>query len=332
MKILFLILFLCSCSGNPFDKDNKPEEPVVPKPQQLKNKRIDYLVRGEAHVLDEYGAISRGNGMLWSCLKHAAGGRGVQWRKFHKEGHPYWMIRSRHYEPENVGKPGVMWSWYSADEVVGELTCVWTDQDLEWLENRIEWLEANDWDVCGGREYADSYTTWLGRCKMKANLKATYYEILYRLGGANHRSERARPQIWNPKATGVSAHLTVLQFLLRGIMMDGINDLQIDFLRSRKQKNPGNSLYHCAYHLFTDQEMDVGISQLLGSVRFPNGRLPNSTDKRCTHYLFQREQYIDDKLNKDWKSCPEVDPFEEYHGVDLAFAASVCLGDVYMRD
>jgi len=321
MKYLLIAILLFSCA-----KDNDPQEPIEIS-SELQEKKLSYLQWEKESNTNADGFVHGGDGMLFSCLKYAAGGL-VNWKASHALGDLYWMIRSPDYEPNKTSEN---WTYYSKDMFVGELICIWVAQDLAFLEGRINWLENNGWDLCGGKDYASSWTTHSSTCLVKGpiginyNLVDTAYEMRKQLGGSGHPATWV-PQVWNPSGDDYPAHLSVLQILIRGVIMDGINDIQLAYLKNVSKRNPGNALYAAVYGLFSDGNMDKAINLLENEVYFPYDSLPSS-DEYCTEYLFQRAQYDGDKLDKDWLPCPEEDAYEMYDGVDFMFATTVAEGN-----
>jgi len=308
---ILAVLVLISCSK--LDRDNEPQDPVGVDLQTVKNFRQNYIDL-EEKISSPSGFVHGGDGMLFSCLKFVSGGR-VDWKSSHKTGDEFWMIRKPNYEPDELSE---RWSWYSKDMLTGELFCIWKSQDLSWLQKRIQWLEDHDWDICGGREYADPYITWKSRCKISANLKDTIFEMRKRLGGKGHTATWI-PQIWNPlDHEDFTAHLTVLSIYLRGIMMNGINDNQLDYLKKTAESQDRNGLFVAFYKTFTDGNMEEPY-RLLFEI-FPRDRLPTSQDK-CSEYLWQRDQNKDG----DWKPCPSEN--KNYDGVDAMILATMIIGD-----
>ena len=320
MRFIFIIILLSSCA-NPFKKDNSPQDPVNFDRKAVEDKLAIYIEEEEL-ITGMNGFTDFGDGMLFSCLKFASGGD-VDWKSAHYPGDEYRMIRSPTWAPPK--STDEKWSYYSKDMFVGELVCAWTARDLDYIEHRIQWLEDHKWDMCGGRDGAEPYESWLTRCKVSLNLKDTIYEMRDQLGGDGHPSMWV-PQIWNPSTNDFPAHLNVVHIALRGVMIGGINDIQLAYLKAKSEANPVNGLYSAVYHLFLDGDMQDPYQNLMNELYFPPDFLP-TTRQYCTHYLFQRAQFKDGSVNPDWDPCPLTDIFEVYHGVDFMFAATILLGN-----
>lgn len=305
MKYLIPILLTLAACVNPFKKDNEPKDPMVMKEQVMdKDKLYRSLTTG-----DQYGFTHLGDGLLFACLKHAAGIE-VNW-------HAAEMEPGRYERHPDLQFPGDSSSTMSKDHALGLLYCIWKDQDDDSLSRFIHYLEGNGWDLCGGRENASSESVWAARCKVSLTLKATMYEMRFRLGGGDHPA-RIIPQVWDPWSEDFETHLRVLHTILRGEMMGGINDLQVDFLWAKARDNPRNALYQAAYHRFMDGDQSYAYAALLDESLWPADKLPNG-ENFCSEYLYQR-----DEGSGEWQTCP--DHKDPWPAIDWIFAAWVAQG------
>lgn len=307
----FIILMMIVGCG-PFKKHNEPQDPLTLKREAIISK-LERYINLEKDITDNYGFVDRGDGILFSCLKYVAGGE-VNWQAAEKEPGRWERHPELSYQKPDPDLTNDSNSRFSKDMEVGLQWCFWHARDLSATTRHIEYLEAKNWDLCGGKSGALTYEDWLGRCLLNSNGKANLYEVGYQLGGDENWRQNV-PQIWNPFAENYSAHLVVLTILRRGIMLGGIDDLQLRFLKEKAEKNPRNALYVASYHLFLDGDMEAAADILLDETLFPAESLP-TTANYCTHYLFQKEQESD-----NWEPCPERD--EKWHGVDFMFAAWV---------
>jgi hypothetical protein len=306
LEVIFLILLL-ALPGCMFQKDNEPVDPV--HEEMLENIEAKQAIYIRLAPGDEYGFTHRGDGLSFACLKHASGAP-VLWQEAEIESGRYQRHPTLEY-------PGESASTMSKDMALGLMYCIWKDQDLGAIERFIRYLERNDWDLCGGRDNAESESVWLGRCKVTPALKATFYELRFRMGGDDHPARKV-PQLWDPWSSDFRTHLTVLHILLRGDIQGGINDLQVDFLKAKARNNPQNALYQAAYHRFTDGWQHDAARLLLDEDRFPAERLPTG-ENHCSPYLYERD---DD--NDGYTPCP--DEKEPWPSVDWLFAAWTTLG------
>jgi len=173
---------------------------------------------------------------------------------------------------------------------------------VESIAAHIRYGKANSWNMCGENGALDT-TIKISRCIMSTNLKATIYELNHLMGGAKNAAQSVA-QVWDPSCTGFRCHLTVVHWLLRGSMQDGINDLQKNFLTAKAEKNKANALYVMASRYFTDGFYNDAYINLEDPNFFPAEHLP-TTDDRCVDYLWQRDQYRTQKYTADEEGCIE---------------------------
>lgn len=120
---------------------------------------------------------------------------------------------------------------------------------------------------------------------------------------------------------GYRGHLQLLSILFDASLDGKINNYQLDILKSLVRKNPNNALYQAALNRFMGGDQKITVKLLLDETKFPKDRLPSSKNY-CTHYLYQRDEITDKKINPDWLPCNSAQE-EIYDGIDFLFAAKV---------
>jgi hypothetical protein len=152
----------------------------------------------------------------------------------------------------------------------------------------------------------------ISRTLMTPSLQAVYAEALEALGGKVYQPEASYPQLYIEGERGFTAHLMILNILLRGRYNEGIGETEAERIREHRARNPDNGLFCYAYHLYHTGNMAECISILLREDLFPKDRLPESRD-RCTEWLWQREA--------PWEPCPEKNLV--HSGGELLFVAKL---------
>ena len=113
---------------------------------------------------------------------------------------------------------------------------------------------------------------------------------------------------------GYEKHLDAIDLMLKGMIGEGLNDLQYDEIRKYAEANPRNALFVSLYRKYAkDGNQQPVIDILLDESLFPSDRLPTAQD-RCEEYLWQRDN------GPDWQPCNQV---KTHDGVDFLLAAYV---------
>lgn len=198
-------------------------------------------------------------------------------------------------------------STISRDMLVGVLWWIWTNKRLDVAEELFSYGRSNSW-IMGQGDVSRIYFT--------PALQATLAEIIFRLGGPNHRAYRGMPQI-HASNVGFAAHLDVLVILLRGEMLGRIPAASFNILASHFNRNPRNPLFCYAFHRFYDGDHDDTTAALMDEAIFPNNRLPTNAD-RAEPWINQRDP------GPDWE--PETGAVKIHSGGDFVFVANLLLG------
>jgi len=363
--ILIFSLFLLSACGdkNPFKKDNPKKEPETPEEIRaaVEAKYDLYLALSEEKVksLPFQWPDASGDGFLWACLYRYAGGSSDFTKAIMPSGKP---LRNPLISPSQSATP------WSKDMEIGFLYCLLSvdkDQANSILQKHIQYASQSNWDMCGpSPEYKISTADRLGRCVLSGTLKASLFRLSKYLGGSCDTACEA--EILNPLNVDIPVegedfgrHLGVLHRNFRGtINPNGINDLQVNTLKSAAESEPSNALYQCIKARYTSGDTTEAAKLLLDASHFPEESLPTKAN-HCTDYLYQRDEkkerfYQADEFgcinfadagsketviecdlqpaqfykrysyNPDWLPC---EPLQQEHvPVDFLFAAKCILG------
>lgn len=328
VKLLLAASLFSSCSY--FARDNSPI-PTKDDLPQLRVKYEKYLELSKAELDNSSFTKPKCDSLLFTSLYAAAGGNVnvFQAEKLPGEWH-------RH--PGFECYPGDSKSSISKDMFTGLLQLIWAKRDHAAIERLVDYGNAHDWLMGEAINDTERYS----RTKVLGPFKATFYELRFRLGGADS-DVRKIPHVWDPNLKGFERHLEILDQLLRGMMIGGINDLQLAYLKKVANDEPHNALYQAIYHKFKDGDQSRAAALLLNTKLFPEDSLPTN-DNYCTEYLYQRDEFATifhaipcettegmkacvkttSEKNPDWLPCPNKR--ETHNGVDFLFAAAVALG------
>jgi hypothetical protein len=185
---------------------------------------------------------------------------------------------------------GVMW-WAVANE------------RLDILEDLFAYGEDNEWFMGDGRlEGADTY--------MNPLWVSTLAECIHFLGGENHWAWRSVPQTY-AKADGYSAHLQVLNMLLRRQM--GVKEnIDTEIVNYYVKQQPDNALFQYAAGNLKKAE-----ALALNRVWWPEDRLPTTHDRKAD-WILQKD------YGSDWKPYTRKKAVE-HHGGDFLFIANLLI-------
>lgn len=199
-------------------------------------------------------------------------------------------------------------STISRDMLLGVMWYALVNNRLDIAEDLFEYGKSHDW-IMGQGDISRIYFT--------PGLQATLAELVYRLGGENHRSYRSIPQTYS-KNIGFAAHLDILHILLRAELEGFMPDSAFQNMEYNYERSPKNPLFSYAHHKFTDGDQTETINFLLNSSLFPADRLPTTHD-RCEPWLTQRDP------GKDWEPCGLDSVPKTHSGGDLLFVARLVL-------
>jgi len=209
MRIFLLALFLAVGCG--YGSEKKKEEKkadlsdLLPMVRQQQSTYLGLSLE----KTDEYGwdVNSKCDGLLFNSLWAIAGAPVDIEKARDSEGKWYRHASQSCYED------GGATSEISRDMILGLLLYVWEYKRLDILQSLIKYGESHNWRMGEG----DKTKTGI-----RLNLKATIYELQYRLGGGDSY-HRHWPQSWDEPVPfslaimnpGYQTHLQVLHIYLR---------------------------------------------------------------------------------------------------------------------
>lgn len=175
----------------------------------------------------------------------------------------------------------------SQDEFTSLGLLFWLERDLKSVERIVRYGETHDWVMGRG---ADE--------KWPVGFRALYYDLRYRLGGADHPLRRAIDRSPASLGKGFRAHVEGNQILLKTMMAGYATDAEKAALNQAAASEPRNAFLQALAYRIGGNPIKLVLAPLMDVSLFPEGRLP-SVAERCEEYLFQRGAEGD-----DWKPCP----------------------------
>ena len=100
-------------------------------------------------------------------------------------------------------------------------------------------------------------------------MQATLAEIIFQLGGPNHKIERNFPQIWPKGLEDYELHLQVLHILLRGELLNAITKRMMNGLKDAYARNPNNPLFEIAMSIYGGECWQSSAESLLATRSWP---------------------------------------------------------------
>lgn len=301
MKLtITVLLFLWGCGASDNKPNNSSNLPANWNVFQAKREQYGTMARA---AQQEFGFIesSHCDSLLFTSLG-AAGGLLVSIEA--AQGEPGQWFRRPAKDCYDTGKSK---SDISKDMFMGLAWHLFYSSRADLAEGVLRYGRANGYIM--GRGPAS-------RTFMTPSLQAVYAELLQYLGGPTFDPEIRFPQVYPPGERGYTAHLQVLNILLRAHTTGGISDAAKARLSDHRARNPGNGLYCYGDNLFNSTDMAECIDTLLRDDLFPSARLPESGD-RCEEWLWQREE-------STWEPCPEEGRI--HSGADFLFVAKLIAG------
>jgi len=314
MKIFVLAFLLAvGCGGCGTEKKKEEKKADLSELLPIIEERKAFYLAQSLQKKDGYGwdINSKCDGLLFNSLWAVAGAPiNIEMAR---DSSGKWY---RHAS-QSCYKEGGATSEISRDMILGLLLYIWEYKRLDIIQALIKYGEAHNWRMGEG----DKTKTGI-----RVNLKATIFELQYRLGGGDSL-HRAWPQAWDKPVPfslaamkpGYETHLQILHIYIRGLITERISVREYDLLKHYTNREPRNALYSAVFHLFTDSNMLGPVNLLLDTSLFPASHLPTNL-QYCTEYLFQRDQYSD-----SWRSCPIQ---KSHTGIDWLFAFSVIMKGV----
>ncbi|MEM4379355.1 MAG: hypothetical protein QXL01_01530 [Thermoplasmatales archaeon] len=204
-------------------------------------------------------------------------------------------------------------STISRDMLLGVLWHIWVTQNLKMAEELWDYGIKNSW-IMG---YGD-----ISRIYLTPGLQATLADIIYKLGGKNHRLTRAIPQMWSKENRGYAFHLDLLHIELRAQVMGGMTDDMLLILNNYYSREPMNPLVQVLYAKYISGNGAKASELLMREDWFPSDRLPTEKD-RYARWLPERSYY-----QEDGSISPDYLPGsgeKSHSGGDLIFCAQLLL-------
>lgn len=278
---IFTILLLVSCAKREAKKPSIVHPLVAQKAEVYKSLHTDWAHQGGCDSLGFTALCKLAGGCSDTVITDAEGDPGRWYR--------------------NPGKrcfdDGQSKSDISKDMLMMLFPYLYAKKDKQNLREIYDYGKANGWVMGRGP---------ISRTVMTPPMILT----LQRMIGFN-LSEMPNSSKEVAKA-GYEKHLDAIDLLLKGMIGDGLNELQYEEIRKYAEANPRNALFQALYHKYKDGNQQAAIDILLDESLFPSNRLPTPAD-RCEEYLWQR-----DFDNVDWKPC---DKAGVHDGVDYLIAA-----------
>lgn len=305
MRILLLPLLLLSC-GYFQKKDNEPKPTL--QPIEILRAKADRYTTWTADLEDDQGVLPqfKCDSLLFQSFYELAtngdldisiyeGGRG-EW--FRSPSHDC-FYRDAAGEPVRNGSKTTI----SRDMFLGLFMHIWFQKDLDKAEGILTYGRNAEprFFMGDGINFLERET----RTHLRPSIRGTLYHLIAALGGEDNPRKNA-PYLPSAASNGYQLHLMVTHTLLRGLILDGVSDKELNVLKKASDKQPNNAYYSAVYHLFADGNQDQAIQILLNEKLFPSDRLPSGQD-RCSDYIFQRDYDRDDSdpKNDDWKPCSD---------------------------
>ena len=278
----------------------------------LISSKFSLYLRSQAQVQDRHGFVMTGecDSLLFTCLIAAATRDPINVKAARNE-RGQWFRRPLDLPP---CYPEHTKSTISRDMFMGLFWYLWRLKDLKTAEELFDYGIKHNW-IMGSGDAARIYMT--------PALQATLAEIIYRLGGVDHKVYRAMPQLWSKGLEDFQLHLALLHIELRGQLLGSISNKMLDVISDATRREPRNVLVRVLYSKYVTGDCGEVAWLLLNEAWWPSSRLPRSSDRR-TDWLNQRAYLRDSKLNRDWLPSNER-PVKIHTGGDFLFVAAILL-------
>lgn len=184
----------------------------------------------------------------------------------------------------------------SRDMILGVMWYAFAASDRGMLESLWSYGSARSWIMGDGDRAVVTLTP---------QMVGLLAQLIYKMGGANHVTERALPAAYPASLTDFEAHLATLEIQLRKRAYGAIESSAKTALVAYAARQPQNPLFQCALG-----NVVQAASQLKDAKYWPNDRLPESRD-RCTFWVTQRD------YGADWLPCPAE--AQKFSGGELLF-------------
>lgn len=317
---MIALSLITSCNWGPFKKDNERKKTFAEKVEELEAKKQLYCDLSRPQYEAQGWMVGRCDGLLWTSLWGVACGD-VSIAGFESKSEPgrwYRQPEQNCFIPpatDNGSKSSI-----SRDMYLGLMWFMWVNRLKPELDRTIKYGEEKNWVVGEAINEIELVT----RATITPGLSSLLYDMQSKL--ENSLASNVDPNSSDDAVginTGFRAHLDVLRISLSGDVHGAINDLDLRTLRELASREKNNALYQAWYSIYSSGDLNKSVDLLLDTKYFPSDRLPTKEDNYCTDYLFQRDEFKDGKVNKDWLPCPEESA--PHSGTDLVFASYVIL-------
>lgn len=324
INLIILIFLLQSCGW--FKHENKKREVTTSeKVQAVEAGLKEYCERAVENYKSKNGRIHGCDSALFAGLLGVACD-GVDVQPFEDESAPGKMCRTWECncfippQGDQPAKDNGAKAGYSKDMNAGIMMNQIVKPVPALIDRIISYLKDNNLVMC---QAIDS-VTFASRCVMPPTTYNKWIDLQTKIEGKQlHLYEPEKEQNSDdavPKKD-FENHLEVVGILTEEKIYGGISDSSLKKLEAQAARQPNNALFVGAYSRFSKDNLDHAADLWLAQC--PLGRFPNNRDDQCTSYRYQRdEESTDSSGQPNWKPCPQ-EPFEEYPGVDCAFAAWV---------
>lgn len=313
-NLTFLILFCAACGAGERIPPAEDERGLPQAESEAMKAKLSLYLDLTHEVRNEWGFVPKCDSLLFTSLSYVAG-YPADIEAAEDDGRWYRRPEKECYEngKDPDAEPGSH-SDISKDMILGMLWSTWYMKDkkkaLSRLQRLIDYSKGENWKV--GRGPA-------GSTFITPPLRNTIAQMVFELGGKDHKVMRAYPMVWAKGLEGYQAHIQVLHILLRKKVMGDVSSKAHSRIIEHHRRNPKNAFFSYAYYCFHNGDYRKAADILLNEDYFPD-RLPESRD-RCTEYLWQREKSV-----KDWGACPKEKLIHD--GVDYMFVAKLILEEV----
>ncbi len=322
IKLFCAIFLLYGCSV--LERDNKPQPSKGADFAALSTKYASYMqLTQQAFDQDGWILTAKCDALLHTSLLATT-----------EATDPDVLVKSRDENGRWFRRPskdclssGSSKSSISRDMLLGLLHPVALFKLQDVAEDLVRYAEENKWVMGEGDGSIDGTNRIL--------LSPSFYNLMVdtrdftknSLDGRPARSvdeedesaEEGDPYALSGSNVRFTDHLDALAIELRGTIYGGITDYELGLIKTDRDADPNNALYHAIYSKYTDGNQKKAVDILLREDLFPSDRLPTSAD-HCVDYLWMHGE-----KEKDWGPC---DKGETHPGHDFLFVARIILENV----
>ena len=270
-------------------------------------KRAIYLKLLKKHE-DKYGWLDFAcDGLLFNSLYAFSGGN-VGIDKARSASGKWFRTTDHSCYPNRSG------SDLSKDMVIGLMLYLYSSKRFDDLKRLSDYGKRNLW-IMGRGPYASTILMHDQRRNLALALES--------LSGKT-QEDRDLPSGFGIPCKGYGCHLRALDIYLHHLIHKSIPKVAFKDLEVMVRENPSNALYRSIIAPYKKSEYMFAINLLNEEKFFPKNMLPTNRDY-CTDYLYQRPQYRNGEINKDWLPC-KVE--KQHFGVSFLFATQILMNSL----